>query len=92
MIHPTFWGSRFTTVGLLAIENSTFIIIEINNNKKSIIVSMNNFSMNKSYCDHKYTFVFDLPMPINSPVCCVKNIILDIINVIYIGMKISCHS
>ena len=39
---------------------------------------MNNFSMNKSDCDRKYKFVSDLPMPINSPVCYDKNIVIDI--------------
>ena len=34
--------------------------------------------MNKSDCDRKYTLVFDLPMPINSPVCCDKYIVIDI--------------
>ena len=39
---------------------------------------MNNFSMTKSDCDRKYKFVSGLPMPINSPVCCDKNIVMDI--------------
>ena len=77
---------------LLAIENSTFAITKIHNNKNSIIVSMNNFSMNKSDCDQKYTFVIDLPMPINIPVCCDKNIVIEILMWYnYIGMEISCY-
>ena len=51
-----------------------YLYNNIHNNKNSIIVSMNNFSMNKSDSDRKYTFVSDLPMPINSSVCCDKNI------------------
>ena len=39
---------------------------------------MINFSMNKSDCDRKYKFVSDLPMPIKSPVCCDKSIVIDI--------------
>ena len=59
-------------------ENLTYTIIKIHNNKNSNIVSMNYFSMNKSDCDRKYKFVSDLPMPINSTVCCDKNIVMDI--------------
>ena len=78
MIDPTFCGSRFSTARLLSLKNLTFTIIKIHNNKNSIVVSMNNFSMNKSDCGRKYTFVSDLPMPINSHVCCDKNILKDI--------------
>ena len=38
MIYPTFGSSRFSTGRLLAIENLTFAIIKIHNNKNSIIV------------------------------------------------------
>ena len=55
------------------------IIIKIHNNKNSIIVSMNNFSINKSDCDRKYKFVSNLPMIYQQqPVCCYKNIVMDI--------------